>query len=146
MTEDIDVKLSVERVYHSLLNFLKAQPDMKIKRFIEPSLIEADIGRTRFLPPRHVSENIQIEVFPVENRGSRVKFRFDFSDYWLKELPLFLLVYGILIVFAVWLKNPRLLGATIGLGAVFLVFAYYQTDVRKKRFLERFKGFLSMAE
>jgi len=140
MTKTVGVKFPVNKVYPSMLEHLLAQPDLKVKRCLEPSLIEADVGWTRRLPPRHVPIIMKIEILP-KNEGSRVRLSFDFSGYWLRELPWIILLWVPLILFSVWVK--KYFEFSIGLPILILVVTYFRINIQKrKEFLEIFTGFL----
>ena len=151
LTETLFVRLPAKRVFPSLLGYLKAQPDLTVKRYVEPSLIWLKIKSSLRKPQtlRNVAGDLMIKIFPGEEL-STMEFNFDFSERWRLDFIVgaFLWVFPIFpFAFLVFLGIPvhnfyKSLGIMIGFWVLYLVARYFQANATKKRFLTKLKDFL----
>ena len=106
MIEAMDVDLPADRLYRLLLDYLSTQPDMKVKRCLEPSLIEVNIGSWMSLrgnPPG----TVDIKVHP-RNGKSHVTFDFSFATWFITWCMIALLVLFICLPLGVTLWLPQI--------------------------------------
>lgn len=134
----IEVDAPVSGVYHVLLDHLKRERDVRIKRLSEPSLIEARVGSwtsRRGNPPGIV----KLEMHP-ESEKTCIDFTFDFAAWFAAMFVL--AVISNIICFAIRWTG----GVATMLVTVFIFFWIMPKDVRtqKKKVIGRVRDFLKM--
>lgn len=138
MADVIEVDAPVSRVYHVLLDRLMRERDVKVKRFSEPSLIEARVGSWTSLrgnPPGIMRLKVHLE-----GEKTCTEFTFDFAT-WFVALFIIAVIVNI-ICFAIRFE--------LGVGQIFvtaLAFLWIMPeDVRKqkKKIIGRVTSFLKV--
>lgn len=130
------VNLSVDEVYRSLLDFLTVQSNIKVKRYIEPSLID--------VAPKFPATlcDIRIEMRP-ENGKTRIKFNFDFTKSHVLGFVFFAVGLAILgLLFGIEGVITMLIMSTVAL-AIGIPRSLSKT---KMSFIEKVTSFLGHAE
>jgi len=139
MADAIEVDAPVSRVYHTLLEHLKLERDVKVERFSEPSLIEVKVGSWKSLRRGNPPGAVKLEMYQ-ESEKTCVYFTFDFST-WLITLFIIAVIVNIL-CFAISTD----LGASEFLVNVLVFVWIIPGDMRtqKKKFIDRVTGFLNV--
>lgn len=130
------VNLSVDEVFRFLLDFLTVQSNIKVKRYIAPSLIYV---ATKF--PATLCD-IKIEIRP-EKVNTRIMFNFDFTKSHVLGFVFFALGLAILgLLFGIEGIVTMLIMSTVAL-AIGISRSLSKT---KKNFIERVTNFLKEKE
>jgi hypothetical protein len=76
----MDVNLTVEKLFHLLLEWFRSQRDAKVKEYSQPELIKVRAG------PLVLPHEVKVNLKPEKTGMTRIVFSFDFSKVYAATL------------------------------------------------------------